>query len=621
MMKKTCVFAALLFLATQAQATASSQELAPMVVTSTLTEQSLDVATGTVAVIDQEDIEAMGAEDVADVLMHAAGINVQVGTGRAQEVSIRGLGGDHTLILLDGRRLTGGYNSTVDISTIPIALIDHIEIVRGPGSAIYGSEATGGVVNIITLKPAQKTTGGIDVQAGVGEAAERSLQGMVGSSYGPLRVNVAAAHYEQDGYDNDLNDYGNQELDDTELDTVLSRAAVDLAPGQQLSFGGEWSEYSREGLRYYQNELRNRVGEGGQFGGFVQYDLAGESPFSGMIRAYGNRSEGSYEFDPEADSNENERELAQVEARGTYRFGTTLALTTGGELRYESLAGDEVSDYDDQHKSDRISALYSQFDWSPLVWLNLVGSLRYDDYATSGSHLSPRLVATAFIPYGKLWSSYGQGFHSASLDQLYGEVTKSNGKKIYEGNADLAAETCDSFELGIALRNQWLHGSLVYFHNNIDELIEAELVSTTSGVSTYEYHNVDEAKTYGVELETGVAVNSYIDLAANVTWLQTEDEETGEDLAEEPEWKGQIALSWTLPRYTINGQLCYRFFGTSEDGDGEEIEGYELVSLSLSKRLTDNLRINVGSENLFDEENEYYYQDPLQVYAGLSYRF
>lgn len=598
------------------------QQLAPLVVTATMTEQPLNSATGTIQVITHEQIVQLAAEDVADVLRHAAGINVMTGTGRSREASIRGMGGGHTLILLDGRRITGGYNAIVDLKQIPVLLIDHIEIVRGPGSALYGSEAAGGVINIITSQPPQQTEAAVDARGGVGLAAEQSLQGQVGTAAGPLRATIAAAHGKQDGWD-DAAEAG-QEVDDTQLDTVYTRAAVDLAPGQVLSLGGEWGEFQRDGQRYYMNAERKRAGDEKRIGGYLQYELAADTPYRAMVRVYGNQSKGSYQFSPTAPSgnaDENQRELLQLETRGSYQVVNGLTLTAGGELRWETLEGDQLSSYDDDHKSDQIKAMYGQFDWSPNAWLNLVGSLRFDDYANSGSQVTPRLVASVFIPSGKLWAGYGQGFRAATLDELYGQVYRRQGKDLYLGNEDLDPETSDSFEAGAELHNQRVRGQLVYFHNRVEDLIDLVQISTSGNSRTYEYQNVNKATTYGLELETGLTLSRRLDLSVQGTWLQTENKDTGKDLAGEPEWKGEVAVTWQVPLVEIESQLRYLYFGNCEDGSGGKLDGYDLVSLYLSKQLTDSLKVYAGSDNLFQEENDYFIQDPLQVYAGINYRF
>ncbi len=622
MMKFASIATFLLLLVPGGVSAASEHELSPLVVTATMTEQNFAVATGTVEVISSEDIARLGAEDVADVLRYATGLNLLTGTGRAKEVSIRGMGAGHTLILLDGRRITGGYNATVDVRQIPVVLIDHIEIVRGPGSALYGSEATGGVINIITKQAPKQTEAAIDARGAVGLAAEQNLQGMIGSGSGLLRAIIAAAHYEQDGWDKAGDPV--QELDDLQQDSLFTRAAVDLAQGHELSVGGEWSKFQRDGTRYYMNAERMRKGEEERVGGFLQYRYQPDADYDAMFRVYGNQSEGSYRFSPVApssSSDENRRELLQIESRGSVSIAETLTLTAGGEMRWEALEGDQLDALSDDRKSERVSAVFGQFNWVPIPWFSLVGSLRFDDYRNSGNDLSPRLVASFYLPKGKVWASYGEGFRAASLDQFYGQVYKRQGKDLYLGNEDLDPETSRSAEAGIALHNDRLRGQLVYFYNRIEDLIDAELVSTASGKRTFEYQNVNKATTYGIELETGVTLTERLDLSAQGTWLQTENEESGEDLANEPEWKGDVALTWQIPLIEVEAQMRYLYFGTSEDGSGGKLDRYDLVSLSLTKQVTENLKIYAGSDNLFQEENDDYFQDPLEVYAGLTYRF
>lgn len=129
--------------------------LPPVVVTPTMVEKNLDKAPGAVQIIDSEEIAALGAETVADALLYATGVMVTIGEGRNLGTSIRGLGRNHTLVLLDGRRLAGSFKSQMDVGQLPVLMIERIEIVRGPVSALYGSDAIGGVVNIITRDPAK----------------------------------------------------------------------------------------------------------------------------------------------------------------------------------------------------------------------------------------------------------------------------------------------------------------------------------------------------------------------------------------------------------------------------------------------------------------------------------
>lgn len=592
--------------------------LPPVVVTATMTETPLDTAPGTIQVITRGEIESLGAETVADVLRFATAIVIVSGTGRSQEVSLRGLGPGHTLVLLDGRRITSGYNATLDVNQIPVTLVDQIEIVRGPGSALYGSEATGGVINIITRRPPRKTEGAVDLRGAAGQSAEQAVAAMAGGAAGPARANIAAAWAGKGRWDNDeaLPD----DIDDTVQTAVLSRVALDLGTAQTLMVGGEYNGFSRQGRRLYQSLERERDAEDRRWGGFVQYESHPATPFSGMLRVYGNKNESDIEFTPPADEADRSRDLMQVEARGSYDF-SGVQLTAGGELRWQRIQGDELIIAAVDEQSERVEALFGQIDWQPLELLNLVASLRYDRYNTSGSQITPRLVTSLFIPHGRIWAAYGRGFRAPTLDELYSRVAKRQGRDIYYGNEDLESETSDSYEAGLELRSGRLWGRLVGFYNHLDNLIESRLVSTQGQNRIFAYDNVEKARTYGAEFEACLPLHRRVDLSLQATWIDTENEESGYDLAYEPPWKAGATLAWQVPGLGLTTEIRYRYYSESEDGQGNTLEGYDLVNLYLSKAVTRTLRLYAGVDNLLDESNDDFTQSPLQLYAGVALAF
>ncbi|MGD9123583.1 MAG: TonB-dependent receptor plug domain-containing protein, partial [Desulfarculaceae bacterium] len=123
------------------------------VVTATLEERGVSQVPSSVQVIDRAQIQEMGADTVTQALEEAVGLIMGTESGRVQQPSIRGTGSLRTLVLIDGRRLPPGYRGVSDINQIPTTMIERIEVVRGPTSALYGSDAVGGVVNVITVKP------------------------------------------------------------------------------------------------------------------------------------------------------------------------------------------------------------------------------------------------------------------------------------------------------------------------------------------------------------------------------------------------------------------------------------------------------------------------------------
>ena len=247
-----------------------------------------------------------------------------------------------------------------------------------------------------------------------------------------------------------------------------------------------------------------------------------------------------------------------------------------------------------------------------------MASVRYDDYDSSGSHVTPRLIASLFLPRGRLWAGYGHGFKAPTLDELYGRIAKRQGREIYYGNADLNPETSQSYETGIELHTKDFRWRLVGFYNRLDDLIETRLTGSQGQVRFYEYQNVEKAWTSGAEMEAGIAVTRNVEVAAHATWLSTKNEETGLELAYEPRWKGEVTLSWQIPSFSMETSVHYLYFGDCQDGEGNDVDGYSLVGLYVSRPLTGMVRLYAGIDNLLDESNDYFTQSPRQYYAGLA---
>ncbi|OHB26603.1 MAG: hypothetical protein A2X84_10940 [Desulfuromonadaceae bacterium GWC2_58_13] len=594
--------------------------LTPIVVTATLDEKNLEVAPGAVQIIDREEISALGAETVGDVLQYATDVMLIGGEGRNLGTSIRGLGANHTLVLLDGRRLAGSFKSQMDVAQIPTLMIDRIEIVRGPVSALYGSDAIGGVVNIITLKPATRTTAEVDVRAGIGRSAEQTYQGRIGGGQGPVRGNLGASHSKKDDWDGDgeLPD----DIDATALGSTLGRLAFDPSEAQTLSLGGEYSHFSREGGRYYQFLDRDYRADDRRASGFAEYELHPDGPFSGLLRGYFSRYKRTSSFDPPVDVVDERRSLTQVESRGSYVVNDALLLTAGGEFRDEKLEEEGLGDDD---KSTDNGALFLQGDWQISDRLNLVAGTRYDHHQNFGSRLSPRATLSRLIPGGRIWVGYGQGFRAPNLNELYVTSLLRQGLDTYRGNPDLDAETSESYETGITYRKNRLWGQLTLFHNTLKDLITTELVAEMKQgektYRTYEYANVDKAITRGGELEAGVRLPANFTLSGQVSYVATENRTTGAELAYEPHWKGGLNLLWRQPDWDLTTQVRWLYFGHSDDGLGETLDAYSLVHLSLTRALSKQLNMDAGVDNLFDENSEDFTLSPRQVYAGVNWRF
>ena len=155
-------------------------DMGTITVTATKSEKRIDGVTASVDVITNKEIETIGAADLKDVFEKTSGLSLQYGTFPAassaskSSVSIRGLGGTGTLFLIDGRRMAGEVKNPYDLDRIPAGMIERIEIIKGPMSVLYGADATGGVINIITKQPRNGFSGSINVRGGINKDGDGS---------------------------------------------------------------------------------------------------------------------------------------------------------------------------------------------------------------------------------------------------------------------------------------------------------------------------------------------------------------------------------------------------------------------------------------------------------------
>ena len=177
-----------------------------VVVTATMTEKQIADVPGAVQVITGQALIEMNAQTVADAVAEATGLVVTTETGRQKRPSIRGTGNNHTLLLIDGRRLAAGFKDLLGLEQVPVDMIERIEVVRGPASALYGSDAIGGVVNVITKTPSRDLSMGLTAQYGQSiyhEGQEAVGSAYVGDTWGRLGLLLAGGYRDKDGYDRD----------------------------------------------------------------------------------------------------------------------------------------------------------------------------------------------------------------------------------------------------------------------------------------------------------------------------------------------------------------------------------------------------------------------------------
>jgi outer membrane receptor for ferrienterochelin and colicins len=595
------------------------------VVTATMTEKIIKDAPGAIDVITGREIREMNAETAADVLEEAAGVFVSTETGRQKRPDIRGTGNNRTLVLIDGRRLAAGFKDLVDLEQISVDLVDRIEVVRGPSSALYGSDAIGGVVNIITKSPPRELKMGLTGQYGQSAYGEGELglgRAFIGNSSERFGFLLGGGYWEKNGYDRDgvTPDDG----DNLSFASAAGRFTYTIDAAHQLKVGLEAFEKDAVGLRDMENLDRERDSNDRRLNYFFQYDGKPTSSSTVMLRVNHSEHENDIDFAPETsliagavgDELDAEQSLNQIESRYSGWLFNRHLLTLGAEYREEER--EDASGLDDDIHN---LSFYLQDEYQLFEPLYLVAGLRWDEHSDFGSKWTPRAsLIYHMLENLRAKASCGKGFRAPGLRELYVPSYMKRGKQIYEPNEDLDPETSESYEIGIEGEYRAFQGRIMWFRNNIDDMIEAVYsTSTGSGSSKkdyYRYQNITEVITSGVEFEWRQKLAMGLALAGNLTWLETEDESTGEDLEGRPDYKGFVKLSYHHPCSGIRANIRVHYIGERYDAEEDE-DPVTLVNAYVSKEITDTVKIYGGVDNLFNagDEDEI---EPTFLYAGIS---
>lgn len=499
---------------------AISQEI---VVTASGIPESVEQTPASVTVITREQIEQRAARDVAEVLREVPGLSVaRTGSpGKITTLFSRGGSSKTTLVLWNSIELNDPSFSGYDWGHFSTAGVERIEIVRGPFSALYGSEAVAGVVHVVTTPARPRRTA--DLQQG-----ERGLfNGNIAAAWSAQRWDFSSSyeHRQDDGF---------APNDDFEQDAVLGSATW---KSDRLSLGlqGRYTRYdlgiprstNAAGTAFEPRLRRRERGEEFQASLPVRYSVGGSS-----YELTVSRSQRHLDFEDPQDpfgrfQAENESDTDRVQLKAT--VPTRLGRLVGGAEHERSVA-DDASTYgvslDSQSRSSRSAFLEDRLSLRfGSSQLELALGARYDHYDTFGSEVSPRVGAAWIVGRNKLRAAYGRAFRAPAIGELYFP---------FFGNPELEAERSRSMEAGY---DRFFRSggsvSISLFDSEFENLI-------VFGTSRFE--NIGVANSRGVELGLNAPVSDRLSVAFSYTGLDTEDEATGDALLRRPKHAGSVAL-------------------------------------------------------------------------------
>ena len=609
-----------------------------IIVTATRTPLSLDRIAASITVLDKQAIDRTQDMGVTELLVRTPGISMtrNGGYGTSTSLRIRGAETDQTVVVIDGVKINdpsspgGGYN----FGNMLVGDIDRIEVLRGPQSILWGSQAIGGVVNIVTAAPEGPLGAMIDLEAGSRETL--NARAGIGGTTGPVRWRVGGHAFttdgisvlkdgkEADGFRNvGLNGRVEVALADNvsaDLRAYWSRGRADLdgfdpvsfLPADTAEYGitDEFSGYAGLNFALFDGKLKNRIGYGR-----TEIDRDNFDPALGGAKTF--EAEGR-----------NER----FEYQGTLDIAQGWFATFGAEHEKSRFQSASPPWSNDGGKAD-ITSFYGQLSGEVLKGLVLSGGVRHDDHSSFGGKTLFSAGAAWSLETGTiLRASYGEGFKAPTLYQLLSEY----------GNAELAPEQAKGWEAGVEqhlLGDRLVLGATWFERTARDEIgymscfgVSGDPLCVVPGTTTPRfgyYANIGRTKARGVELAAAAKIAERLDFTGNYTWVEAENRTDGATygkwLNRRPRQTANAAITYSWP-FGLETGAALRWAGKSYDDvmNQVKLDDYTLVDLRAEVTVAPQMRLFARVENLFDEQYETaanYGTLGRSIYAGIRARF
>ena len=651
-----------------AEETPGYYKLDEVVISATRSETSVYDAPQSVTVVSEEEIMDSPFERIEDILRYTVGFQnfshygTQTG-GVSSHFSLRGVGRNRTLMLLDGVPLNDNFSNSiawVAWGLIPKESIARIEIVRGPTSAAYGSEALGGVVHIITKKPAENRETSLKLTAGSEDTyGGTAFHSQTISRFGYL---LSGSYEESDGFymvdPEQIEEYTVRRY--REVGKGLGKMAYALGDRTNLSLSALYYQHEMgKGREYFYDELQmdqyrigltNR-GDRMDWSGLVYLNRAEKTAYQDKV----DNATGSYNPDREETFPENQ--VWGAEIQNTARLFSSLTLTTG--LAYKRIAMDYDEDY---LTNDRdVGASGRQETLSPFMDLTgefldarliINAGIRYDyvrnvdgrSWNTNTSfseeydsqtwdNFSPK-AGIVFHPEGtsSLRTSIGTGFRAPSLFDQYKLHVRGGGTSVRFPNPDLDPEKIVTWDIGgERLFFDKLWARLAYYQSWASDYIGSRTLRTyTVGSRTYRestYDNISDVDIHGVEAELeydiGYGLTTFFNYNYNISEIAKDEENPeleGKYLSGEPQHKYRAGLTYRNPGL-INASIAFRY-NVDEYADSENTEtvpDYMTLDLSVWRTFFDRLTLRLNVENVTDEDE--YIEDGTLYYGSVQIIF
>lgn len=650
------------FAETNSTSNVPTTTLSTIVVSAAGFEQDIKNAPASISVVTKEDIEKKNATSIADLLADVPGIDVRNGVGKTGglNVSMRGMKAEDTLILIDGRRQTtatdnimpNGFSEASTSFMPPLSAIERIEVIRGPMSTLYGSDAMGGVINIITKKVSDVWNGNVTVSGNVMDSSKEADSWKTSFLVnGPIVNDKLGLQLRGSYYDRGESERINNGTSRDPRPTTAENYDV----GAKLSFQADnqnalWLDGFQSVQTYdnadnrlgtqdtpakasgYKNELeftRNQIAIGHDgdydFGIWNTYISHTETETDGRTLPTEAFEKGS--TSPLIGS---DRTLKSTDLVADSHIVSQLGnhkVTGGLEFKKQTIEDSIARHITGKDKFDKDSwSIYAEDEWKIADSLGLTFGGRYEDHSGFGGHFSPR----AYLVWNTndiltIKGGITTGYKAPSAKDLENGLVdmSGQGKTYVFGNPNLKPETSTNYELGFNLQpTDKINFTTTAFYNQIEDAIISKDISDQAICPVEECSqdiNAQEAKVYGAEASLQYAILPEWDIKASYTYTKSEVTDGGNEglyYNNNPRDAFNLTSTWHInPDLDIWLQHEYkssrtRFTSLPTSGDnlevykmyGNKFAGYNLFNLGTSYSVNEQVRVNMAVNNLLDKD-------------------
>ena len=643
------------------------ESLDEVIISATRTQRQLSSLPLPAQLVSKKEIQAINSIRLSDILNEQTGLINISDFGGGEGIQLQGLDSQYTLILIDGVPLIGRSAGTLDLSRLSVGNIKQIEVIKGASSSLYGNEAIGGVINIITENPKNGFKGDANYRGG--SFGTHDVSTNINYKKNKLGVNAFVNRYSGNGYDlidtdavNTVEPFSNY--------TLNSKLTYDFSENTKLLLSGRFYHQNQDNVA---SETLKGESEINEWNTLLKFDHSFNDKWSSYLEFYATQYKAE-EFlnDDEGDSfsqSDFNQRFIRPEFRTIYKLNENNVLIAGIGLSHERLKRTDFFGTP-QFNSPYI---YAQYDGNVTEKLNVILGARFDDHSEYQSQFSPK-GALRYKLNDKLAlkGSVGYGFKTPDFRQLYFDFTsatvgysvlgynavttripelEANGEllnieiPVSEFDNNLKPESSIGYNLGIdykPITNLKLNFNA--FRNDITNLIDTRVIARkTNGQNVFSYYNVNEVYTQGIEFNSSYKFNENISISGGYQLLYAKDKEAEQDFEDgqvfarltpsSPSFRLQkdnyfglfnrsrhmanFKIFYDIPKWNLDANLRttyrskYGLFDTSGntylDTYDEFVGAYTIWDFAVNKTIYKNYKLGFGIDNILD------FNDPQNI--------